>query len=180
MVKGMLVALYLLALLAFMLAVRYQINRKWPGADCRPERSLILVVRNRQEMIEGILRRAIQVRNGNAIRIELIVIDNGSRDETPGIIAKLARSPGGFTFINAAADYGSRDVIEIGLEMSRGEKICYLGLKKSMTLHDTYNSLDEVMIRNPSGNFLPRQYFIDRQEQNRTQVPAENKTWGGW
>jgi hypothetical protein len=164
MVKGIQITLYLLALLAFMLTVRYLIRRKWQGEMRRPVKSLVLVVRDRQEMIEGILRKAVQKRNGSAANIELIVIDNGSRDETPGIVSRLARNPGGFIFISAGACQNLRQLTELGLKMSRGEKICFLGLKENMTLHDMYISLDEVIVKNPSGSFLPRQCFVELQQ----------------
>lgn len=178
MVKGLPVLFYFLLLLVFILAVKYIMRGKWWSEGRRPENSLILVVSNRQETIEGIIRRATQIRNGYATNMELVVIDNGSRDETPGIIDRLARSPGGFNFINATGGKGVKQIIEMGLEISRGEKICYLGFKEKMFFNDIYNVLNDVMVRNPSGHFLPRHYFVELKQQDRTLVPGENKTWG--
>lgn len=178
MTKGLPVLLLFLALLAFVLMVKFVMSRKWWGEGQKPEKSLVLVVRNQQEMIEGILRRAVQTRNAGDAGTELVVIDNGSWDETPRIIARLARTPGGFTFIKMDSYKKLNQVVELGLEICRGEKICYLGLKEKMALHDIYNVFNEVMVKNPSGYFMPRQYFVELQRRNRTRVPEENKTWG--
>ncbi len=183
MVEGLLVLLYILALLGFMLVVKNLLRRRWWRQENEPQKSLILVVRNQQEMIEGILRRVAQLRNGNATTIELVVIDNGSWDETPRIIARLARYPGGFIFINAASYTGPQETFGLGLEMSRGEKICCFDLQKTVAYYDIYNSLYEVIIHNPHRYFLPRQHYAEAQQryaeaqqQNGTQVPVENKT----
>lgn len=165
MAKGLVVLFCFLALLVLLPAVKYIMKNimhgKWWKEATRPEKSLILVVNNRQETIEGIIRRATQIRNGNAANMELVVIDNGSRDQTPGIINRLARNPGGFTFINADACTGEAQIIELGLRVCRGEKIYYLGLKERMTFNDIYNILNEVMAKNPSEYFLSRQHFVE-------------------
>jgi len=178
MVKELMAPVYFLVLLVFVLIVLKLTRRRWWRKEHRPEKSLILVVRNQQEMIEGILRKATYLRNGNAANTELIVIDNGSRDETPGIIARLARYSGGFIFINTARDTGPQETVELGVEMSRGEKICYFDLQKKTTFYDIYNGLEDAIKNNPQRHFLPRRDFLGMQDQNRTPVPVENKTWG--
>lgn len=172
------VLIYFLALLAFMLVVKYFMRRKWLEEGRRPERSLILVVRNQQEMIEGVLRKIARMQRESHTSIELVVIDNGSRDETPGIITRLARTTGGFSFVIVECCREMSRMVELGIETCRGEKIYYLGIKEKMNFRDIYNGLNEVIVKNPSGYFMPRQYYIELLQQNRTVVPDENKTWG--
>lgn len=90
-----------------------------PGAG-RVEVSLLLVVKNRQDMIEGAVRELTNrygwLRDGPGY--EIVVVDDGSTDDTPAILDRLARDSAGFVRVVRPATI--RAPLDCGLAVCRG------------------------------------------------------------
>lgn len=69
------------------------VRRQLAPSVSPPSFSVLVLVRDQEHLIEGFLRTlAGQIRTGHGD--ELLVMDMGSRDDTPAIVERLARSPG--------------------------------------------------------------------------------------
>jgi hypothetical protein len=89
-----------------------------------PYLSLLFVVRDQANIMEGLVREILAIRQTSLPPFDLVIVDDGSRDETPEILRRLNNNHG-FTFIESSPDEQSLD---IGLRACRGEVISYFNL----------------------------------------------------
>ncbi|MEW6308117.1 MAG: glycosyltransferase [Bacillota bacterium] len=93
------------------------------GASATPggaQLSVVVTVRNQQDCIEGILRELCML-NGrwHGLEYEIIVVDNHSDDQTPAVVARLARCLGGLRLVRLAETDASDSPAEVGLFLCR-------------------------------------------------------------
>ncbi len=112
-------ALYGLALLFWQLA-RLLCDR----AMASPYLSLLFVVRDQAAIIEGLVREILAIYQTSLPPFDLVVVDDGSGDETPEILKRLSKN-NAFIFIKGGPDV---QPMEIGLHACRGEVISYFNL----------------------------------------------------
>lgn len=85
--------------------------------------SLLVLVKDSQEQVEGLVRLLLQEAACEARWNELVVIDHASRDITPDILDRLALAYPEIKVIHMPAD--SRPAAE-GIALCQGEIICLL------------------------------------------------------
>jgi hypothetical protein len=89
-----------------------------------PYLSLLFVVRDQAAIMEGLVREILAIYQTSLPPFDLVIVDEGSSDETPEILRRLNKN-NAFTFIESSPDEQS---LEIGLHACRGEVISYFNL----------------------------------------------------
>ena len=112
-------ALYGLVLLLWQLARLLSTH-----VSASPYLSLLFVVRNQADIIEGLVREILALHQTSLPLFDLVVIDDSSCDETPQILKRLNRN-NAFTFIAGVPDI---QPLEAGLHACRGEVIGHFDL----------------------------------------------------
>lgn len=111
--------------------------------------SLLLVVRDREEVMEGTLRQIIR-RYGwwlaGGPTYEVVVVDDGSADDTPAILERMARGSAGFIrFVRAASALGESPLGQ-GLAACRGRSIVVINVERGcFTIHSEAKGLSSPM-----------------------------------
>lgn len=93
-------------------------------APASPYLSLLFVVRNQAAVIEGLVREILAIYNTSLPHFDLVIVDDGSSDETPQILRRLNKN-NAFTFIERKPD---EKPLKLGLQACRGGVISYFNL----------------------------------------------------
>ncbi|MDR3560104.1 MAG: glycosyltransferase [Negativicutes bacterium] len=95
--------------------------------------SLLLVVRNNEEEIEGIVRALLSEMSEEGFWVELVIVDHASEDITPAIIDRLADYYPQIKAVHLPA--AARPAVE-GIAFCRGEMVCLLDLTGRLRSED--------------------------------------------
>ncbi|MHB1421187.1 MAG: glycosyltransferase [Bacillota bacterium] len=144
---------YLLALGGVLLLLWGHTAKK---SEFRPRRyfpkiSMLLIVHDLEESIEGIVRDLLLLSGVRACFFELVVVDDQSGDQTGKILEKLHYSEQVFTLLELR-NYPGQSAWELGTKVCKGEVICALvvpqrikprrvGRVVARILHDAGNPL---------------------------------------
>ncbi len=79
--------------------------------------SVVIPVFNEERTIEQIIRRVA----GVALRIEIIVVDDGSRDATPAILDRLVTETEGLRIVRRPVNSGKGAAVRQGIALTSGE-----------------------------------------------------------
>lgn len=91
--------------------------------------SIILIVRNQEDAIEGIIRSIARrgfLDGSEGILLNLVVVDDYSRDQTPEILRFLAREYKFLKVVRMEKIMEDKSPLEVGLSLCEGEVICIL------------------------------------------------------
>ncbi|MDP8214023.1 MAG: glycosyltransferase [Candidatus Euphemobacter frigidus] len=89
--------------------------------------SVVVPVYNEKENLPAFIGRTMEVLDGLGCPVELILVDDGSRDGSPAIISEAAKQhPGRITGIFFNRNYGQHTAVIAGLSESRGEIVVTL------------------------------------------------------
>lgn len=88
--------------------------------------SLILPIYNEQENIETMYQRLTQVMKKMKQSYELIFVNDGSIDQSPGLLKNLASKDKAIKVINFSRNFGHQIAVSAGLDYCQGEKIAIL------------------------------------------------------
>ena len=92
-----------------------------------PSVSVVVPVYNEEESLEEFVARAMKVLSALPNPFELIIVDDGSHDSSPGIIARQREKyPGKITGLIFNRNYGQHTAVLAGLAESRGDIIVTL------------------------------------------------------
>lgn len=92
--------------------------------------SLMLLVRDRADVLEGLVHNLAGAWGEH--RYELVIVDDGSRDDTPAILRRLARRyPGLKTVVMAETDT-RQSPVEIGLFLCRNRVVVLVDLTRAV------------------------------------------------
>lgn len=120
--------------------------------------------------------RSVAAQRREGLRVEHIVVDGGSKDETPDIVAAFAHPD--TAFVRQTDAGGAAAAINQGLRMARGETLCWLN---SDDLHGpgALERAGETLRRHPRAAFaFGRCRIVDaRGEEIRRGVTAFKNAW---
>ncbi len=109
-----------------------------------PDLSLLLIVRDQASIIEGVVKELLAYYQSSPRSFELVVIDDGSSDETPEILRCLHRKHD-FTLVFGQQSLGLK-ALDSGFAVCQGKMIHYFLLTERVGLR-TVTSLARCLSR---------------------------------
>ena len=94
-----------------------------------PPITIILMVRNLENCIEGLVRCIFALENRSRRTIQLIVVDNRSGDQTPLIVSRLSTKFLGMSLLNSHTNTWQEPPAVIARNYARYPLVMYLNLK---------------------------------------------------
>lgn len=91
----------------------------------RPDLSLIIPAYNEAERIEPTVREAVTYFRTRGLAVELLVVDDGSRDDTSGLVYRLSRQFPEVALIRLAENRGKGCAVRTGVLNSRGRLVLF-------------------------------------------------------
>ncbi|MCM8787216.1 MAG: glycosyltransferase family 2 protein [Candidatus Omnitrophica bacterium] len=88
------------------------------------ELSLVLPVHNQETIIKSVVRKIVQILEKAKIKYEIILVENGSSDNTLTVVDNLAKEYKNIRSLNSPKGYGS--AILTGLDCSKGKFVSYM------------------------------------------------------
>jgi polyisoprenyl-phosphate glycosyltransferase len=88
-----------------------------------PTFSLVVPVLNEQEVLGSTYATLRGVLDGLGIAYEVVVVDNGSTDQTPNLMAAICAADPRWKFIRLSRNFGYQNSITAGMLAARGEAI---------------------------------------------------------
>ncbi len=92
----------------------------------RPDLSVVVPLYNEQENVESLWSRLESVLIATGLSHEVVLVDDGSRDGTPGLIAELSRSHDTLVSVRLSRNFGHQPALTAGLEIARGRAVVVL------------------------------------------------------
>jgi len=94
-----------------------------PPEAQRPELSLVIPVYNEEEVLPELERRLLLVIRGLGSTVEVILVNDGSRDRTGELTTALCRKTAGFRSIHFARNFGHQAAATAGMHYARGRAV---------------------------------------------------------
>lgn len=93
------------------------------GEDARegPAYSVVVPFYNEAASAEELYRRIVAVMDALGKPYEMVFVDDGSRDETAAVLARLAADDGRVTFVELRRNFGQTPALAAGFDHARGE-----------------------------------------------------------
>lgn len=85
--------------------------------------SVVVPVFNEEEVLQETYRRLTGVMEGLGAPYEIVFVDDGSRDRSPGILDELARHDPRVRVIHFSRNFGHQAAITAGMDYARGEAV---------------------------------------------------------
>jgi len=89
----------------------------------RPAYSVVVPFYNEAGAVEELHRRIVAVMDAVGRPYEMVFVDDGSRDDTPTILAGLAASDARVTFVELRRNFGQTPALAAGFDHARGDVI---------------------------------------------------------
>jgi polyisoprenyl-phosphate glycosyltransferase len=99
------------------------------GSDAgnqEPVLSIVIPIFNEAENIETLHARLTAVLRDMRYEYEIVYVDDGSHDQGPILLNRLARGDGRVVVVELARNFGHQVAISAGLEHSRGQAVCIM------------------------------------------------------
>jgi len=91
-----------------------------------PQLCVVVPAFNEEENLPVLHRELAQVLDGRGIGFELLVVDDGSRDDTAGVIRRLAADDPRVRGLRLSRNFGHQEAISIGLQHARGRAVAVM------------------------------------------------------
>ena len=87
--------------------------------------SIVVPVLDEQDCVVELARRVREVVRAERVRCELLFVDDGSRDATPSVIAKLQREDPAVRVIRFTRRFGHQAALTAGMRHARGDVVAW-------------------------------------------------------
>jgi dolichol-phosphate mannosyltransferase len=85
--------------------------------------SLVVPVLNEQDVLQDTYSTLTHVLKGIGMPFEVIVVDNGSTDETPALMGAICAADARWKFIRLSRNFGYHNSITAGMLAARGDAV---------------------------------------------------------
>jgi len=92
-----------------------------PERSTGPDLSVVVPVFDEEPNLERLVHEILEALRPLKRRFELIVVDDGSRDGSRAILARLAREERSLTVVGLRRNYGQTTALQAGLDRARGD-----------------------------------------------------------
>ena len=83
--------------------------------------SIVIPIFNEQENLPELRRRLTQAMDGAGQDWEAILVDDGSRDDSPGILREIHEQDGRFKVVTLSRNFGHQPAVSAGIHHARGD-----------------------------------------------------------
>ena len=91
--------------------------------ECPPRLSVVVPLFNEQENLRALYERTTRALAGLGLSFELVLVDDGSRDATPGLIDALAAADPRVRPVHLSRNFGHQAAISAGIDRARGAAV---------------------------------------------------------
>ncbi len=98
--------------------------------------SLVLPAHNEAGNIEAVVRRAVEVLPAYTDDFEIIVVNDGSRDDTPRIVDRLAQEDGRIRLVNHEVNRGYGAALRSGFAETRCDYVMFMDADRQFDIAD--------------------------------------------
>src|SRR5918996_5997858 len=95
----------------------------FPDMDAAPRFSVVVPVRDEEEVLPDLARRLAAALDGLGGDWEVILVDDGSRDATYGLAVELHTRDPRFKVVRLSRGFGHQVALSAGLDLSRGDAV---------------------------------------------------------
>lgn len=88
----------------------------------KPEISFVIPLYNEQEILPLLYKRLVSLSDSSTLRIEFVLIDDGSKDNTPMLMQQIGLTDSRFHCIFLSKNFGHQRALSAGLSQALGEK----------------------------------------------------------
>ena len=89
----------------------------------KPYLSVVIPIYNEEQTLPELRRRLVEVLEGLGERFEVILVDDGSRDGSPGLLAAMNAGDARFKVLTLARNFGHQTALSAGLDHAGGEAV---------------------------------------------------------
>ncbi len=94
--------------------------------DGPPEISVVVPLHNEQETLVELYRRLSLALRSLGMTYEIVLVNDGSRDATPGMIARLQESDPALVALHLSRNFGHQAAVTAGLDHARGSTVAIM------------------------------------------------------
>jgi polyisoprenyl-phosphate glycosyltransferase len=131
--------------------------------------SVVAPMHDEQDIVEAFHRRVMAAADG--LPIELVIVDDGSRDGTPAALAELAASDPRVKVITLSRNFGHQAALTAALEHARGDVVVML----DGDLQDPPELIPEMLARWRDGADVV--YAVRRERPGETAFKRTTASW---
>jgi glycosyltransferase involved in cell wall biosynthesis len=102
----------------------------------QPELSLVIPLYNEAPIVQSVIERIVEALETSSCVYELILVNNGSTDDTAGALGHCARRFPRVRIVNVEKNEGYGQGILLGLRQARGEYVAYMSGDGQIQPHD--------------------------------------------
>ncbi|MCP5068125.1 MAG: glycosyltransferase family 2 protein, partial [bacterium] len=106
-----------------------------------PELSLVFPVWNEQENVEALLRAALDLGNQLSGPFEIVVVDDGSSDESRSLVASMERNHPEIRLVTHPSNRGYGAALRSGLRAARGRWVFFSDADLQFDLNELHRLL---------------------------------------
>lgn len=158
------------AVLLFLYQFSEMIRKGWPE-NKKEKVTFLLVTKNKEKVIEGIIRGLMNIRKKGYPEYEVVIVDKGSRDDTLPILYKLSKEYSDLTIVTSYYRFTKDSLLSIVKEKCQGEIVYYFNLIdeiKPLTVVKEFNNLlqgksqqDNVLLRKMNFFLITKKIYAE-------------------
>lgn len=143
------------------------------------ELSVVMPTYNRAETLERTLRSCLRYSAG--LPVEYVIVDDGSRDATPGVLEKLAASTGGRMTVRRVSNGGPGQARNLAAQLAKGDVLLIMGDDAEPAGPAFFTTHLDLHRRNPARGYavLGKMVWPDDPETDVTFVMKHIQGHGG-